>query len=67
MRQVFLWAARNAWLREHLPQYRFMKRAVRRLVCWRRLGAEGVGCQTKDERAHQEEFSRIFHRFDLSR
>ena len=32
MRRAFLWAARNPWLREHLPQYRFMKRAVRRFM-----------------------------------
>jgi proline dehydrogenase len=32
MRRVFLWAARNAWLKEHLPQFRFMKRAVRRFM-----------------------------------
>jgi proline dehydrogenase len=32
MRRVFLWAARNAWLKKHLPQFRFMKRAVRRFM-----------------------------------
>ncbi len=32
MRRVFLWAARNGWLKEHLPQFRFMKRAVRRFM-----------------------------------
>lgn len=32
MRRVFLWAARNAWLRDHLPQMRFMRRAVRRFM-----------------------------------
>jgi proline dehydrogenase len=32
MRRVFLWAARNAWLKEHLPRLRFMKRAVRRFM-----------------------------------
>lgn len=32
MRRVFLWAARNRWLREHLPRMRFMRRAVRRFM-----------------------------------
>jgi len=32
MRRLFLWAARNAWLREHLPRMRFMRRAVRRFM-----------------------------------
>jgi proline dehydrogenase len=32
MRRVFLWAARNAWLRERLPRMRFMRRAVRRFM-----------------------------------
>ncbi len=32
MRRVFLWAARNRWLKERLPQFRFMKRAVRRFM-----------------------------------
>jgi proline dehydrogenase len=32
MRRVFLWAARNAWLRDHLPKMRFMRRAVRRFM-----------------------------------
>ena len=32
MRRVFLWAARNAWLRDHLPRMRFMRRAVRRFM-----------------------------------
>jgi proline dehydrogenase len=32
MRRVFLWAARNPWLKEHLPRFRFMKRAVRRFM-----------------------------------
>lgn len=32
MRRVFLWAARNRWLKEHLPRYRFMRRAVRRFM-----------------------------------
>ena len=32
MRRVFLWAARNPWLKERLPRMRFMKRAVRRFM-----------------------------------
>ena len=32
MRRVFLWAARNQWLKEHLPRLRFMRRAVRRFM-----------------------------------
>jgi proline dehydrogenase len=32
MRRLFLWAARNRWLKEHLPKFRFMKRAVRRFM-----------------------------------
>ena len=32
MRRLFLWAARNGWLREHLPRMRFMRRAVRRFM-----------------------------------
>lgn len=32
MRQVFLWAARNGWLRTRLPRLRFMQRAVRRFM-----------------------------------
>jgi proline dehydrogenase len=32
MRRVFLWAARNRWLKEHLPQLGFMRRAVRRFM-----------------------------------
>jgi proline dehydrogenase len=32
MRRVFLWAARNPWLKSRLPRYRFMKRAVRRFM-----------------------------------
>jgi proline dehydrogenase len=32
VRRVFLWAARNRWLREHLPRMRFMRRAVRRFM-----------------------------------
>ena len=32
MRRVFLWAAKNRWLKERLPRLRFMKRAVRRFM-----------------------------------
>ena len=32
MRRLFLWAARNRWLKEHLPRMRFMRRAVRRFM-----------------------------------
>ena len=32
MRRVFLWAARNTWLKEHLPRLPFMQRAVRRFM-----------------------------------
>ena len=32
MRRVFLWAARNWWLKERLPRFGFMRRAVRRFM-----------------------------------
>ena len=32
MRRVFLWAARNSWLKAHLPGLWFMRRAVRRFM-----------------------------------
>lgn len=32
MRRVFLWAARNRWLKERLPRLPFMNRAVRRFM-----------------------------------
>lgn len=32
MRRVFLWAARNTWLKQRLPRLRFMRRAVRRFM-----------------------------------
>lgn len=32
MRRVFLWAARNAWLKERLPKLPFMRRAVGRFM-----------------------------------
>jgi proline dehydrogenase len=53
MRRVFLWAARNRWLKERLPRMRFMRRAVRRfmpgetledaLAAARPLEAAGIG------------------------
>lgn len=42
MRRIFLWAARNRWLREHLPRMRFMRRAVRRFMPGETLG-EALG------------------------
>lgn len=42
MRRVFLWAARNRWLRERLPHMRFMRRAVRRFMPGETL-AEALG------------------------
>ncbi len=32
MRHLFLWAAKNRWLKERLPRMRFMRRAVRRFM-----------------------------------
>lgn len=32
MRRVFLWASHNSWLKERLPRFRFMRRAVRRFM-----------------------------------
>ncbi|MGH2477947.1 MAG: proline dehydrogenase family protein [Candidatus Limnocylindrales bacterium] len=32
MRRLFLWAARNGWLKERLPRLWFMRRAVRRFM-----------------------------------
>ena len=32
MRRIFLWAAKNRWLKERLPRLRFMRRAVRRFM-----------------------------------
>ena len=37
MRRIFLWAARNQWLKERLPRFRFMRRAVRRFMPGERL------------------------------
>jgi proline dehydrogenase len=45
VRRVFLWAARNRWLREHLPRMRFMRRAVRRFMPGETL-AEALGAAT---------------------
>ncbi len=39
MRRVFLWAARNRWLKERLPRMRFMRRAVRRFMPGETLAA----------------------------
>ncbi len=38
MRRVFLWAARNGWLKTHLPRMWFMRRAVRRFMPGETLG-----------------------------
>jgi proline dehydrogenase len=38
LRRVFLWAARNRWLKEHLPRMWFMRRAVRRFMPGETLG-----------------------------
>jgi proline dehydrogenase len=32
MRRIFLWAAKNRWLKDRLPRLRFMRRAVRRFM-----------------------------------
>ena len=32
MRRLFLWMAKNAWLKAHLPHFPFMQRAVRRFM-----------------------------------
>lgn len=32
MRRVFLWASHNTWLKQRLPRFRFMRRAVRRFM-----------------------------------
>jgi len=38
MRRIFLWAARNRWLKARLPRMRFMRRAVRRFMPGETLG-----------------------------
>ena len=38
MRRIFLWAARNRWMKERLPRMRFMRRAVRRFMPGETLG-----------------------------
>jgi proline dehydrogenase len=38
LRRIFLWAARNRWLKDHLPRMRFMRRAVRRFMPGETLG-----------------------------
>jgi proline dehydrogenase len=42
LRRVFLWAARNRWLKERLPRMWFMRRAVRRFMPGETLG-EALG------------------------
>jgi proline dehydrogenase len=37
MRRIFLWMARNRWMREHVPNMWFAKRAVRRFMPGERL------------------------------
>jgi proline dehydrogenase len=32
MRTILLWAARNSWLKRHLPRYRWVRRATRRFM-----------------------------------
>src|SRR5262245_65436239 len=32
MRRLLLWASRDPWLRAHVPQWRWVKRAVRRFM-----------------------------------
>ena len=39
MRRVFLWAARNRWLKDHLPKLPFMRRAVGRFMPGETMGA----------------------------
>ena len=36
-RDAILWAADNAWLREHLPRYRFVRQTVARFMPGERL------------------------------
>src|SRR2546422_10468151 len=53
MRRILLWAAQNRWLREHVPRWRFVRRAVRRfmpgedmadaLAAAERYRADGIG------------------------
>jgi proline dehydrogenase len=53
MRRILLWAAQNPWLRDHVPRWRFVRRAVRRfmpgeemadaLAAADRYRAEGIG------------------------
>lgn len=37
MRRLFLWMARNGWLRDHVPHWWFAKRAVRRFMPGERM------------------------------
>jgi proline dehydrogenase len=53
MRRILLWAAHNQWLRDHVPRWRFVRRAVRRfmpgeemadaLAAAERYRAQGIG------------------------
>ena len=38
MRRILLWAARNPWLRQHVPRWRFVRRAVRRFMPGEEMG-----------------------------
>lgn len=49
MRTILLWMARNTWLRERLPRFRFVRRAVRTFMPGEDLGAAldaAVACRT---------------------
>ena len=49
MRTILLWMARNTWLRERLPHFRFVRRAVRTFMPGEDLGAAldaAVACRT---------------------
>ena len=49
MRTIFLWMARNRWLKERLPRLRFVRRAVRSFMPGEDLAsgvAAAVDCQT---------------------
>ena len=50
MRRVFLWAARNRWLKEHLPRLRFMRRAVRRFMPGETLERRAGGGRCRSRR-----------------
>jgi proline dehydrogenase len=49
VRTILLWMARNPWLRERLPRFRFVRRAVRTFMPGEDLGAAldaAVACRT---------------------